>query len=98
MIMNHCVVNTALKDGQRKNCALCHMHSFYLKGKDQKEYLLEGDAKCHMCIFEKEAWNALDKIAYYKQLGIQNFHLFFLREDALKKAKILQEFQARVQE
>lgn len=98
MIMNHCVVNTALKDGQRKNCALCHRHSFYLKGKDQKEYLLEGDAKCHMCIFEKEAWNDLDKIAYYKQLGIQNFHLFFLREDALKKAKILKEFQAGVQE
>lgn len=98
MIMNHCVINTALKDGQRKNCALCHVHSFYLKGKDQKEYLLEGDAKCHMCIFEKEAWNSLDKITYYKDLGIQNFHLFFLREDEIKKAQILEEFQCRVQE
>lgn len=98
MIMNHCVINTALRDGQRKNCTLCHTHTFYLKGKDQKEYFLEGNAKCHMCIFEKEAWNGLDKIAYYKKLGIQNFHLFFLREDALKKVKILKEFQARVQE
>ncbi len=98
MIMNHCVINTALRDGQRKNCTLCHTHTFCLKGKDQKEYFLEGNAKCHMCIFEKEAWNGLDKIAYYKKLGIQNFHLFFLREDALKKVKILKEFQARVQE
>lgn len=98
MIMNHCVINTALRDGQRKNCTLCHTHTFCLKGKDQKEYFLEGNAKCHMCIFEEKAWNGLDKIAYYKKLGIQNFHLFFLREDALKKVKILKEFQARVQE
>lgn len=98
MIMNHCVINTALKDGRRKDCALCHQHRFLLKGKDQKEYSLQGDAHCHMCVFESKAMQAFLKIALYQKMGIERFHLFFLDETSDQRVKILSEFHRCIQE
>ena len=31
MTMKHCPVNTALKDGKRMNCGLCHHHRYELE-------------------------------------------------------------------
>ncbi len=88
MLMNHCVVNTVCKDGKRQNCALCHRHRFTLKGKDGKMYRLMGDAKCHMGIFESEAFDAFDQIPEYRRMGIHHFHIFFLDEEPGKRAEI----------
>ena len=88
MLMNHCVVNTVCKDGKREKCALCHQHRFTLKGKDGKIYRLLGDAKCHMGIFESQAYDAIDKIAQYRQIGVCHFHVFFLDEGPEKRAEI----------
>ena len=94
MIMKHCVINTLCKDGKRTNCALCHTHTFVLQGKDGQKYRLMGDAHCHMCIFENEAYNALSKREVYQKMGVPGFAVFFLDEATVLKDKIMEDFKA----
>lgn len=94
MVMNHCVINTCLKDGQRKNCSLCHSHVFKLKGKDLKEYYLLGDRDCHMRIYDSETIDFIDEICYFKSLGINHFKLCFFNENSQEIKSILRRLQA----
>ena len=94
MIMKHCVINTLCKDGKRRNCALCHTHTFVLQGKDGQKYRLMGDAHCHMCVFENEAYNALSKREVYQKMGVPGFAVFFLDEATVLKDKIMEDFKA----
>jgi putative protease len=89
MIMNHCPVNTLLKDGKRQNCHLCHEHTYILEGKDGSQSLLQGDAACHMCIYEPNAGNHIEDIPYFKELGIQAFECVFIDEPPAKIKEIL---------
>lgn len=94
MVMNHCVINTCLKDGQRKNCSLCHSHTFKLKGKDFKEYYLVGDRDCHMRIYDSETVDLTSKIRYYNSLGMSHFKLCFFDENSQEMKSILSRLQA----
>lgn len=90
MTMNYCPVNTALKDGTRTRCNLCHTHRYELLSKDGTKTLCFGDANCHMRLFDTIATNELDELKTYKTMGIQAFKLVFVdetREEALELVK-----------
>lgn len=80
MTMNHCIVNTALKDGKRKECALCHQNEYQLLGKDGSKVLCVGDRDCHMRIFDVDVSNEIKDIEKYTALGISHFKINFLNE------------------
>lgn len=89
MIMNHCPVNTALKDGQRRNCALCHTKRYELEGLDGRRVLLEGDPACRMNLYEDEVYDVLDRVPFYRELGVPGFWLSFIDESPEKQAEVL---------
>jgi putative protease len=93
MIMNHCPVNTLLKDGKRQNCKLCHEHTYILEGKDGSQSLLQGDAACHMCLYEPNASSHIEDIPYFKELGVQAFECVFIDEQPAKIKEILSSVQ-----
>ncbi|MDO4663681.1 MAG: U32 family peptidase [Erysipelotrichaceae bacterium] len=98
MIMKHCPVNTALKDGKRKNCALCRQHQYSLKGKDGKLAYLYGNVDCNMQIFDEDAIDQIDQIPAFKQQGIHAFRMIFSVENQAQTKAIRQHFLEMTQE
>lgn len=80
MTMNHCPINTELKDGQRKNCALCHQNKYELKGLDGQSVLCLGDSNCHMRLFDGEITNEITNVAHYLEKNISSFKCTFTDE------------------
>lgn len=93
MIMRHCPVNTACKDGTRTKCALCHTHMFYLKGKDGNTFLCQGNEDCYMCLYDTKATNLLSEMGHFHQLGIHRFLLSFVDETEDKRKELLEQFK-----
>lgn len=97
MILNHCPVNTALKDSKRKNCSLCRQHEYTLKGKDGKRAYLKGDPQCHMRLYDEKPINRISWIPSLKEWGIMAYEMIFIHvsssneRDLLEKALKLME-------
>lgn len=92
MLMNHCPVNTAQKDGKRQNCALCRTNQYTLKGKDGKRALLYGNVDCQMQLFDENPINRIDEIAQLEKEGIHAFRLAFSTENAQETKAIRTDF------
>lgn len=89
MTMNHCMINTMLSDGQRKNCSLCHTHQFKIEGKDKNQYICIGDRNCHMRVFDNEIHDEIDRIPQYRSLNINHYKLCFVDETSLQIEKVI---------
>lgn len=92
MVMRHCPVNTAIKDGQRENCSLCHQHRYSLKGKDGKTYLLKGNKDCFMQIFDENITDFSDFIPRLERNGVNSYLLRFIDEKKEERESVLSAF------
>lgn len=81
MTMKHCPVNTALKDGKRMNCGLCHHHRYELEGLDGKRVFLFGDKDCHMRLYDVNIMNEIENRKDYESYGIKHFRFVFTDEN-----------------
>lgn len=93
MLMNHCPVNTALKDGKRKNCSLCRQDSYTIRGKDGKSAWLYGDPNCRMQVFDEKKLDRIDEIAEFEREGIGAFMLSMSDETKKQTEEILERFE-----
>lgn len=80
MTMNHCPVNTALSNGLRKDCNLCHRFRFELEGLDSKRVYCQGDSMCHMCLYDVEPSDERHFMDDYRVLGVSYFRYVFVDE------------------
>lgn len=92
MLMKHCPVNTALKDGTRKNCSLCRTNRYALQGKDGRKAYLYGNPDCRMQIFDEKPVSRIDELDEFEKEGIHAFRLLFSTEDAEETRAVRQEF------
>lgn len=53
MVSKACPVNRTLSDGQKKNCRLCHQHTYVLQSVKKEQFPLLGDAACYSHLLEK---------------------------------------------
>ncbi len=97
MLMKHCPVNTAIKDGTRTNCSLCRQNRYTLKGKDGKKAILYGNPDCRMQVFDEHPVDTIAEIPDYKADGIESFRIVLTDETADEAAKIRQEFKEQLQ-
>lgn len=81
MIMNHCPINTEMKDGKRKACHLCHSHVFELAGKDGQRVRCIGDSQCHMRLYETEITDRSNQQHEYEEIGIHHFRYVWLENN-----------------
>ena len=81
MTMKHCPVNTALKDGKRVNCGLCHNHRYELEGLDGKRVFLLGDKDCHMRLYDVNVTDEIQNRKDYESYGIKHFRFVFTDEN-----------------
>ena len=93
MVMNHCPVNTALKDGQRKNCSLCRTRHYALQGKDGLKALMYGTPDCKMELFDEKPLNRLDEISELKEEGVKAFRIGLLNESPREAEQLVSEFK-----
>ena len=93
MTMNHCIINTALKDGKRKNCSLCRQFEFKLKGKDKKSVICFGDRECHLCLYDEVLNDNIEQIRNLKTYGINNFKAVFLNESKQEILKVIKRIE-----
>lgn len=98
MLMKHCPVNTALKDGRRKNCSLCRTRRYTLRGKDGRRAVLYGNPDCRMQVFDETPVSDLDRIEELENEGIQAFRLVFTDETPVEVRKIRRDFQNALEE
>lgn len=75
MVMKHCPVNTALKDGKRQNCSLCRTNRYTLLGKDGRRAFLYGNPDCRMQVFDEKAIDTIDQIPGYAREGVHAFRM-----------------------
>lgn len=92
MLMNHCPVNTAKKDGKRQNCFLCRTNQYTLKGKDGKRTFLYGNTDCQMQLFDENSMNRIEEIEQLEKEGIHAFRLAFSTESKEETQNIRMEF------
>ena len=81
MTMKHCPVKTALKDGKRVGCGLCHNHRYELEGLDGKRVFLLGDKDCHMRLYDVNVTDEIENRKEYKSYGIKHFRFVFTDEN-----------------
>lgn len=81
MTMKHCPVNTALKDGKRVGCGLCHNHHYELEGLDGKRVFLLGDKDCHMRLYDVNIMDEIENRKEYESYGIKHFRFVFTDEN-----------------
>ena len=81
MTMNYCPVNTALKDGKRVSCGLCHNHRYELEGLDGKRIYLLGDKDCHMRLYDVNVTDEIQNRKEYELCGIKHFRFVFTDEN-----------------
>lgn len=81
MTMKHCPVNTALKDGKRVGCGLCHSHRYELEGLDGKRVFLLGDKDCHMRLYDVNVTDEIQNRKDYESYGIKHFRFVFTDEN-----------------
>ncbi len=93
MIMQHCPVNTLLKDGQRKGCALCHQHRFELENGDVRMTCI-GDANCNMRLYAQNPSNVIDEVPRLLECGIKSFYVEFIDEKKSEKNHICDSLKA----
>lgn len=93
MLMQHCPVNTTLKDGKRKNCSLCRTERFELLGKDGRKAWLYGDPDCRMQIFDETELDRIDEIPEFEKEGIHAFSLSFSDEDSAEARSVIERFE-----
>ncbi len=92
MIMRHCPINTALKDGKREHCALCHQKKYTLEGKDGRRYYLRGNRNCFMQVFDKEISDDRQNRKELEDAGIHSFLIRFLDETKEEKEYMISSF------
>lgn len=80
MLMNHCPINTLLKDGKRSGCRLCHEHVYELEGTDGTSVLCLGDSACRMRLFDSKTSERLEWVRILKKTGINGFLCVFVNE------------------
>lgn len=93
MVMNHCPVNTALKDGQRKNCSLCRQKQYALEGKDGQKTLLYGTPDCKMELFDEKPLDRMAELDELTEEGVKAFRIGLLNETPEESQKLVSEFQ-----
>lgn len=92
MIMRHCPINMALKDGKRENCALCHQKNYSLEGKDGRRYSLRGNHDCFMQIFDQKITDNRQNRMELEEVGIHSFFIRFLDERKEEKESLISTF------
>ena len=97
MIMKHCPVNTAKKDGRRENCSLCRVHRYTLRGKDGKRAILLGNPDCRMQLFDEVPVNRIGEIGEFEKEGIHAFRAVFSDENAQQAKTIRKELLDAIQ-
>lgn len=89
MLMNHCPVNTALKDGDRKNCSLCRKNDYVLEGKDGRRVHLYGSKDCRMRLYDETAADTIDELEAYEKQGIHAFRIALSQENPEQVEQLL---------
>lgn len=89
MLMNHCPINTLLKDGKRSGCHLCHEHVYELEGTDGTSVLCLGDSACRMRLFDSKTSDRLEWVRILKKTGINGFLCVFVNEKKEEIARVL---------
>lgn len=90
MIMQHCPINTIVKDGTRTNCAECKIHSYTLRGKDGRKVICLGDSLCNMRLFDENPTDLLMDLNAYKSMQISSFYVNFIDETKDERIRVLQ--------
>jgi putative protease len=96
MVMEHCPVNSALKDGTRKHCALCRQSHFELKGLDGKKVWLSGNPACQMELYDQQVQDRTDWISRLQEAGIHGFLGVLTDENALEAAEVSKRLQSAI--
>lgn len=98
MVMKHCPVNTALKDGKRQHCSLCRTSRYVLEGKDGARASLYGNPQCEMQIFDEHPVDQMDRIGELSSLGISAFRMVLSDENKEEAGAIRNRFFRKLDE
>ncbi|MFV0381816.1 MAG: peptidase U32 family protein [Breznakia sp.] len=93
MSMQHCVVNHACLQSDKKNCVLCKKQNYYLKNRQGQSFYMRGDDACILHLYSDQPRDEIMHVQSYRALGIQSFHFAFFDESATSVHQIIQKFQ-----
>ena len=75
---------------KNNKCNLCKSDNrYYLVDRKNEKYQIIKDGLCNNILLSSRKINLIDKLNYYKNIGINNFRLQFYNEDYNQVKKIL---------
>ncbi len=92
--MEHCVFAATLSKGRDfRDCGRpCEQHRVDLRDRKGEDHALLPDVGCRNTVFNAQAQSAAEYIPQMRQLGIQNFRVEFLRENAEESQRIMDRY------
>lgn len=88
MIMKYCLLGATLKNDS-KNCGLCHNKKYYLEAQNKEKYPVINN-NCLVKLLHSKNIDLIDKLDFYKNLGITNFRIDLYDEDIKDIDRILE--------
>ncbi len=89
MVSEHCPINAALLDNDKKDCKLCRKCTYALQDKFSNRYPMHNDASCHMRLYDYQIRDEISSIKTYREMGITHVRLDFTFENKKEVKSIL---------
>ncbi len=80
MVNKYCPINGVFSES-KEGCQICRKSNYYLEDKTGAKFLVKGDARCQVEIFNSAVLNMADEWPAIEALGIQYYRLNFVDEN-----------------
>jgi len=88
-ISKYCILNKYINKNDK--CVVCrnNLKKYYLVDRKEEKYQIVSDGMCNNILLSSKKIDKIDKIKFYKNLGINNFRLNFYDENYNSTIRIL---------
>lgn len=93
MISKYCPITKSL-DINRLDCGICENNQYFLKDQKDFKYPLIRDSKCNIRVLHKKTVNNINKLLYYKSIGIKRFRVEFTTESKEEIRSVINRFKS----
>ncbi len=92
MISKYCPITKSL-NVNKLDCGLCEKNQYYLQDSAKSTYPLIRDHQCNIRVLHKKTINNLEKLPFYKRVGINRFRIDFTTESIQEVRNIVRKYQ-----
>jgi len=95
MISAYCPIQKG-ENMAKQNCHLCERYQYALRNAQKKHFQIVRDSGCHVRIVDDKAIDLVRDVPKLKQVGIENFAVYFSDESTKEVEEIMRRVQSKI--